>query len=121
MSSLGAVMAFLYIVYLVAYSIISTLMGRYVDARLNALGPSASPQAESAEARSALKLVAGLQFTLISVVILASTFIPKGSKSWNPMKLDGQSFGKGHEHDDDEKPTTEKDSDKGQLQLAVPI
>jgi hypothetical protein len=52
-SALGAVMAFLYVSYLILYSVISTVLGRWVDSRLKGLS-----EIEAVEpARFALKMV----------------------------------------------------------------
>jgi len=52
-SALGAVMAFLYVLYLILYSVISTLLGRWVDSQLKGLN-----EVQSIEpAKFALKMV----------------------------------------------------------------
>ena len=76
-SALGAVMAFLYTKYIVLYAIMQPLLGKYVDEYVEHGG---RPQ-------SALKNIASVQFTVISAVLLASTFIPKGALSLNPKLL----------------------------------
>ncbi|KAJ7252640.1 hypothetical protein C8J57DRAFT_73292 [Mycena rebaudengoi] len=83
-SALGAVMAFLYVNYIVMYAILSAVLGNWVDAFLKqnaAMGMVAA-------SREALKYVGGLQFSVIGVVILASTLVPRGSWSLNPKIID---------------------------------
>jgi hypothetical protein len=41
-----------------------------------------------AAAREALKYVGGVQFTVIAVVVLASTLVPRGSWALNPKIID---------------------------------
>ncbi|KAI8229108.1 hypothetical protein K4K53_005658 [Colletotrichum sp. SAR 10_77] len=77
-SPLAAVMAFLYSFYVVSYAISSTFLGRYIDAMYNRLG----------EVSTALTYTAGVQFTVISFIVLLATFIPKGSRAMNPEMLD---------------------------------
>ncbi|SPO37524.1 uncharacterized protein PSFLO_02999 [Pseudozyma flocculosa] len=83
-SALGACMSTLYVTYIVLYSVISTLLGRWVDSRLKGLKGAATVE----PARDALKYVGGVHFTILSVIIIASTFIPKGSFSFNPKVID---------------------------------
>ena len=55
--------------------ILSPVLGGYVDGFLKDGG---TPQ-------DALKNVAGVQFTIISGILLASTFIPAGTFALNPL------------------------------------
>ncbi|KAK1992137.1 hypothetical protein LX36DRAFT_589019 [Colletotrichum falcatum] len=77
-SPLGAVMAFLYSFYIVTYAIAGTLLGRYLDDVYNRTG----------SVREALVHTAGVQFTVIMAVVLAATFVPRGSRSFNPDMLE---------------------------------
>ncbi|KAF6797037.1 hypothetical protein CMUS01_15807 [Colletotrichum musicola] len=77
-SPLGAVMAFLYSFYIVTYAIANTFLGRYIDSVYN----------RTDDVREALRNTAGVQFTVIAAVVLAATFIPKGSRTFNPKMLD---------------------------------
>ncbi|KZL85362.1 major facilitator superfamily domain general substrate transporter protein [Colletotrichum incanum] len=77
-SPLGAVMAFLYSFYIVTYAIAGTFLGRYLDGVYNRTG----------SVREALVNTAGVHFTIIMAVVFASTFIPKGSRAFNPEMLD---------------------------------
>ncbi|KAK1228162.1 hypothetical protein PQX77_008795 [Marasmius sp. AFHP31] len=95
-SALGAVMAFLYVLYIIVYSILSTVLGKWVDKRL--LGFTGA--AAAAPARDALKYIGGVQFTVLCVIVIISTFIPKGSFALNPNDED---FNDNHRN-------TEKDS-----------
>lgn len=83
-SSLGAVMSFLYVLYIILYSVISSTLGRFVDSRLRGLTGAATEQ----PARDVLRMVAGVHFTVLAAVIISSTFIPKGSFSLNPKAID---------------------------------
>ncbi|KAF9877535.1 hypothetical protein CkaCkLH20_05235 [Colletotrichum karsti] len=77
-SPLGAVMAFLYSFYIVSYAVANTFLGRYVDRIYNS----------GRDVRDALFNTAGVQFTVICGIVLLSTFIPKGSRTFNPTMLD---------------------------------
>ncbi|KAF9205609.1 hypothetical protein BGZ49_003781 [Haplosporangium sp. Z 27] len=76
-SPLGAVMAFLYTFYIVLYAVLGVVLGRVIDAA-NAKG----------DIRPALKYVGGVMYTVVCVVLLLSTFIPKGSFALNPNVID---------------------------------
>lgn len=77
-SALGAVMAFLYSTYIVIYAIAQPLIGRYID-RVS--------RENDGDIHSAVRNFAGVQFTVIGIVIMAATFIPKGALSLNPHML----------------------------------
>jgi hypothetical protein len=78
------VMAFLYVTYIVLYAVLSAVLGKWVDSQLIATNSTTL----AASAREALKYVGGTHFTVLSVVVLASTFIPKGSFALNPKVID---------------------------------
>jgi hypothetical protein len=82
-SALGAVMAFLYCFYVVTYAIAGTFLGRYLDAIYDETGGSKN----GGSIRSGLVYTAGVQFTIIGILIFASTFIPEGSFAFNPQRL----------------------------------
>ncbi|KAJ7281053.1 major facilitator superfamily domain-containing protein [Mycena rebaudengoi] len=84
-STLGAVMAFLYVTYIVLYAVLSAVLGNWVDAYLKKNKPIVGTVAA---AREALKYVGGVQFTVIAVVVLASTLVPRGSWALNPKIID---------------------------------
>lgn len=71
-------MAFLYSTYIVIYAIANPLIGKYIDRISNE---------NDGDIHSAVRNFAGVQFTIIGVVIMAATFIPKGSLSLNPHML----------------------------------
>ncbi|KAF4308997.1 Major facilitator superfamily domain general substrate transporter [Botryosphaeria dothidea] len=81
LSPLGAVMAFLYATYIVMYAIASPLLGRYVD-RINTQNDG--------DISPAIQNIAGVQFTLICVIVLSATLIPKGALALNPQNLYGE-------------------------------
>lgn len=77
-SPLGAVMAFLYSTYIIIYAIAAPLLGNYVD-RVS--------KANNEDVHSAVRNIAGVQYTVIGVIIMAATFIPHGSLALNPHML----------------------------------
>jgi hypothetical protein len=77
-SALGAVMAFLYSSYIVTYAIASVCLGTYID-RVS--------DANNDNVQSAIRNVAGIQFTIIAVLVMTSTFVPKGAFALNPKML----------------------------------
>lgn len=85
-SPLGAVMAFLYATYIVMYAIASPLLGRYVD-RINTQNDG--------DISPAIQNIAGVQFTLICVIVLSATLIPKGALALNPQNLYGEKLDRG--------------------------
>ncbi|KAK0725861.1 major facilitator superfamily domain-containing protein [Lasiosphaeris hirsuta] len=99
-SALGAVMAFLYSFYIVTYAIAGTLLGRYLDGVYNKTGGS-----DGGSISGGLVYTAGLQFTLICVLVFASTFVPKGSLAFNPSMISEEKLG-GLDPMEDKAPTT---------------
>ncbi|KAJ3053958.1 hypothetical protein HK097_002977 [Rhizophlyctis rosea] len=87
-SSLGAVMAFLYVLYIVIYAIISPVIGGWLD-RL--------PKDNKNEY---FKYIGGVMFTILGVIIFAATLTPKGAFALNPEILD--EYGHGDEDEEDE-------------------
>ncbi|KAK3113302.1 hypothetical protein LTR53_009552 [Teratosphaeriaceae sp. CCFEE 6253] len=81
-SALGAVMSFLYCTYIILYAILSPLLGRYVDGVYNRTGGS-----DGGDIHEAISNVGGVQFTVVCVVVLLATFIPKGAIAINPPFL----------------------------------
>jgi hypothetical protein len=67
-------MAFLYSGYIVLNAVLSTLLGRVID----------KDWRENDNIFTALTQVGGIQFTVGSVIIFASTFIPRGALAINP-------------------------------------
>ncbi|KAK9357133.1 hypothetical protein V1504DRAFT_465609 [Lipomyces starkeyi] len=82
-SALGAVMAFLYSTYIVIYAITSPLLGRYIDMVYNRTGGANN----GGHIQEAIQNVGGVQFTILFVVIMTATFIPRGAFSLNPKML----------------------------------
>jgi cytochrome b len=103
-SPLGAVMTFLYYTYIVIYAITSAIVGRYIDkvgaANTNnfAKGIVAVPDYPDKyiNVHPAVKNIAGVQFTVIAIVMILATLSPKGSLSFNPKSLYGETL----RHDD---------------------
>ncbi|KAG8956397.1 hypothetical protein FRC03_010893 [Tulasnella sp. 419] len=79
-SALGAVMSLLYVVYIVINAILSAVLGAYIDRQYTQTG----------DIHHALKMVGGVQFTVLCVIMIASTFIPPGGFAINPPLLDGE-------------------------------
>lgn len=73
-SALGAVMAFLYVVYIVINAILSSVLGAYIDREWNSKKDALTP----------LRNVAGIQGTVLCVIILLATLIPRGALALNP-------------------------------------
>lgn len=76
-SVLGAVMSFLYTSYIILYTILSVVLGRFIDTVF----------AEDGNIKRALLNVGGIQFSVISAVVLLATFIPRGAWHLNPDEL----------------------------------
>ncbi|KAK9372296.1 uncharacterized protein V1513DRAFT_452809 [Lipomyces chichibuensis] len=95
-SALGAVMAFLYSTYIVIYAITSPLLGRYIDSVYKNTGGAGN----GGNIHEAIQNVGGVQFTIIFVVIMTSTFIPQGAFSLNPKMLSNEKLDKDLELDD---------------------
>jgi len=73
-SPLGAVMSFLYSTYIVLNAVLSSVLGGVIDDDFTA----------NNNIYRSLQRVGGIQFTVCSAVIIASTFIPRGSWAINP-------------------------------------
>jgi hypothetical protein len=91
-SALGAVMAFLYSFYIVTYAISGTLLGRYLDGVYNSSGGTRG----GGTIRSGLVYTAGVQFTIICVLVLAATFVPKGALAFNPKMISEEALDDDH-------------------------
>lgn len=76
-SPLGAVMAFLYSFYIVLYAVLASVLGDVIDAADN-----------KGDIRPALMNVGGVMYTVVAAVLIAATFIPKGSFALNPDIID---------------------------------
>jgi hypothetical protein len=95
-SALGAVMAFLYSTYIVLYAILQPLLGKHIDAVFTRTGGTSG----GGRVNEAIRNVAGVQFTVVTITILAATFIPKGALSLNPKALYGENLAKEIDADD---------------------
>ena len=97
-SALGAVMSFLYVSYIILYSIVSTVVGKWVDGQLRPYTGTARVE----PTREVLKKTGGVHFTVVGIVIFASTFIPKGAFALNPKMIDGKDCTEEDLEEDDE-------------------
>jgi hypothetical protein len=101
-SPLGAVMSFLYCTYIITYAILGTLLGRYVDSFGNRPENHnvAKPLSKKipgypnnyVNIRPVVFNIAGIQFTVLAIIIIVATFIPKGSFAFNPKILYGDTL-----------------------------
>ncbi|PIG82397.1 hypothetical protein AARAC_007947 [Aspergillus arachidicola] len=82
-SALGAVMAFLYSTYIILYAITSPILGSYIDRVYSDTGGSEN----GGNIYAAIQNVASVQFSIISGLVLISTFVPRGSLAFNPKML----------------------------------
>jgi hypothetical protein len=71
-------MAFLYSTYIVTYAIASVCLGTYID-RVS--------DRKNDEVQSAIFNIAGVQYTIIAVLVMTATFVPKGSFALNPAMI----------------------------------
>ncbi|KAL2182221.1 hypothetical protein L209DRAFT_697329 [Thermothelomyces heterothallicus CBS 203.75] len=99
-SALGAVMAFLYSFYITTYAVAGTLLGRYLDGVYNSTGGSGG----GGEVRTGLLFTAGVQMTVISALVLASTFVPKGAFAFNPKMISDESLEDEHIEIEEQRP-----------------
>lgn len=83
-------MAFLYCTYIVTYAITSPLLGKYIDDVSNR---------NNQDIHHAIQNVAGVQFTIIFVLVMTATFVPKGAFAVNPQMLNDEDLD--HDIDDD--------------------
>ncbi len=98
-SALGAVMAFLYSFYIVTYAVVGTLLGRYLDSVYNKSGGMAG-----GEVRSGFVFTTGVQMSIISLLVFASTFVPKGAFSLNPKMISDDSLEDDHIEIEEQRP-----------------
>lgn len=81
-SALGAVMAFLYSFYIVTYAILGTFLGQYLDSVYNRSGGN-----NGGDIRQGLFYTTGVQFSIVCGLVLAATFVPRGSLAFNPRMV----------------------------------
>lgn len=65
--------------YIVMYAVLSSVLGNWVDKQIKA----------KISAREVLKYVGGVQFTILCVLVLAASCIPRGALSFNPQLIEG--------------------------------
>jgi cytochrome bd-type quinol oxidase subunit 2 len=75
-------MAFLYSFYIVTYAILGTVLGRYLDGMYNKSGGI-----NGGDIREGLMFTVGVQFTVISGLVLVATFVPRGALAFNPRMV----------------------------------
>ena len=98
-STLGAVMAFLYSINIILMAVASPLLGRYIDSVYRQTGGS-----NGGNIYDAIKSIGGVQFTVIAIIVFASTFVPKGSWALNPKMLYNHKYDQGFS-DEEASPT----------------
>ena len=103
-SALVTVMAFLYSTYIVTYSIASPILGSYVD------GVSAR---NNGNVHSAIFHVGGIQFSVISGMVMLATFVPRGAFRLNPKILEGEDLEGYRERDMEERPPPREEAMRG--------
>ncbi|KAF9921385.1 hypothetical protein BGZ65_010393 [Modicella reniformis] len=70
-------MAFLYVSYIVLYAVLGYVLGGVLDR-----------ERKKGDIHPALISVGGIMYTVVCVVLMASTFIPKGAFAINPDIID---------------------------------
>jgi len=110
-SALGAVMAFLYSSYIVMNAILSSTLGKVIDKDFT----------KNANIYKSLQQVAGIQFSVASVLILCATLIPIGAFALNPkvigdIKLQGEP-----KHDGDSDSDKDEKGDVESLKERPPL
>lgn len=78
---LGAVMACLYSIYIILFSVLSPILGRFAD------------DTSGAGAHRTVLALGGIQYSIIAAVLVASTFVMRGSGAWNPKMKKGVKAG----------------------------
>jgi hypothetical protein len=63
----GAITSFLYVSYIILYIVLSTSLGKYIDVEFNKVG----------NIKNVLIFIGGVQFSILSVMLLGNTFIWK--------------------------------------------
>ncbi|KAJ3147432.1 hypothetical protein HDU86_007982 [Geranomyces michiganensis] len=104
-SPLGSVMAFLYCTYIVIYAIANPVIGRWLDNMVKEETALAGGDAKIGELKAAepyFKIIGGIVFSVLGVVIFAATFMPKGSRSFNPSLE--EDYPENHEDEDEYDP-----------------
>ena len=112
-SALGAVMAFLYSTYIVIYAIANPLLGRYVDGVFSRNAPE-DVDVGAQYVAPAVQNIAGVMFTVISIIMLCATLIPKGALSLNPKALYNEYLDK--DLDEEDGTSQSEDEKTGQVE-----
>ncbi|KAI9178839.1 hypothetical protein H9P43_005501 [Blastocladiella emersonii ATCC 22665] len=110
-SPLGSVMSFLYVLYIVMFAVLNSVIGKVQDTfvadLLKKYGSAKKfpPLAGLAPTQDAMFYTAGIVMSGCAVVVLLATFIPKGAFAFNPSSLD--------DDEDDRQLVSQLDHDKG--------
>ncbi|CAF1117983.1 unnamed protein product [Rotaria sordida] len=103
-SALSAVAAFLYSSYIIIYAILNPILGKYLDNVFQTRN----------NIRPGFMNTVAIQMTVISIIVFASTFIPKGAIAFNPKSIDDNNSTNTRDStaylDDNDKSTKEKDT-----------
>lgn len=86
----ASAMGFLNVVWIGTYAALGGVLGKYMDSAWLKDNPAGTPKVELTAGQNthhAMTMLAGVQFTIIAVMIFAATFIPKGAVAWNPKSL----------------------------------
>lgn len=86
-------MAFLYCTYIITYAITSPLLGKYIDNVSNR---------NNQNIHEAMQNVAGVQFTIIFILVMTATFVPRGAFAFNPKMLNEEDLDQEIEDEDEE-------------------
>lgn len=92
----------MYVTYIVLYAVLSSVLGKWVDKQL----------AKKVSARDVLKYIGGVQFTILCVVILIATLIPRGAIALNPKAVEGATSIE--EDEDEERDVAGSESEQGE-------
>ena len=126
-NALPSVMSFLYVSNIIIYAVISPMIGAWLDSfettakmydtRAKAVKSSNTVLYKEFTAEAAMYRkdaldkyfywIAGVFFSLVSVVIFANTFVPKGSWALNPTLIDEEQVENSKENENEESSTTD--------------
>eukprot|EP01038_Epipyxis_sp_PR26KG_P007208 gene7208-9836_t len=94
-SPLAAVMSFLYVTYIVVYAVMSPLIGHWLDGfslrqnhAINDGNYDLAAQLKLDAKQQYFFWIAGVMFSLVSILMFISTFYPRGTWHCNPDKLE---------------------------------
>jgi hypothetical protein len=83
------------------YAVLSSVLGKWVDKQL----------VKKVSPRDVLKKIGGIQFTLLCVIVLLATCVPRGGLSLNPKMVEGSTS---VEEDEEETQHTGSDTEHGE-------